>query len=199
MSILRHTLKQISLEKKSKLHYLELGVAEYENKGDNFYSVEGFASKTSVDSVNPDVDFQMLTEEFFVQNKKKYDIIYIDAGHELHNVVNDYNHCIDILTEKGVVFIHDLYPPTRMLSSCQYCCDGYKLLNYLNEQPIFKKEKLISCLSDVGSTLILKPTHKVNLNDIEDISWDELEEKSVKWGTKVETYPEVVEVFNQWI
>ena len=53
----------------------------------------------------------MLTEEFFKINKEKFDIIYIDAGHDLPNVINDYNNSIKCLKNNGVIIIHDLYPP----------------------------------------------------------------------------------------
>ena len=53
MSLLHNCLKEIPVEKKSQLNYLELGYCEpLENKGNNFDQVDGFKIQISVDVGN---------------------------------------------------------------------------------------------------------------------------------------------------
>ena len=170
MSLVHIFLKEIPIEKKSQLNYLELGYFALESKGNNFEQVSGFKIQISVDDHNKAATYTMLTEEFFKINKEKFDIIYIDAGHDLYNVINDYNNSIKCLKKNGIIILHDLYPPNEKFANDNgsYCGDGYKFLNYLN---IKKEEKFLTYVPDVGITTVCNPTKIVNIRDIKNITY----------------------------
>lgn len=191
MSILHNWLKEIPIEKKSQLNYLELGYCEVESRGNNFKQVYGFKKQISVDMGNEEATYTMLTEEFFKINKEKFDVIYIDAGHDLPNVIKDYNNSIKCLKKNGIIIIHDLYPPSEELASTPwYCGDGYKFLNYLNEK---KEEKFITYVPDVGITAIDDPTNSVNIKNIKNITYKEfsdIDKKNWRITESIKTFKE---------
>jgi hypothetical protein len=41
----------------------------------------------------------MLSSEFYLQNREKYDLIYVDGSHEVEDVRNDFLNCIKILNK----------------------------------------------------------------------------------------------------
>lgn len=55
----------------------------------------------------------MTSDEFFEQNKKTYDIIFIDGLHEQYQVMKDIIHALDIISENGIILIHDCLPETE--------------------------------------------------------------------------------------
>lgn len=136
------------------LSYLELGLGD-EN---NFRQIQ-CKDKLAVDII-PNNYFIGTTDEFFKQNKKKFDIIFIDADHDIIQVIKDYNNSIDICNK--FIFIHDMFPPTIIYTKKEFCSDSYKLLAYFlyetSMKPIILKEEL-------GLTLLYKPFKKVELND----------------------------------
>ena len=193
MSLLHNCLKEIPIEKKTHLNYLELGYYEVENRGNNFKQVCGFKKQISVDMGNKEATYTMHTEEFFKINKEKFDMIYIDAGHDLPNVIKDYNNSIKCLKKNGIIIIHDLYPPNEELASTPgYCGDGYKFLNYLNEK---KEEKFITYVPDVGITAVQAPTNSVNIKNIKNITYKEFSDIDKKnWGNN-RIYKNIQRVF----
>ena len=52
----------------------------------------------------------MTSDEFFLQNKIEYDLIFIDGLHEHKQVKRDIENALDILTPGGVVVVHDCNP-----------------------------------------------------------------------------------------
>ena len=49
----------------------------------------------------------MKSEDFFIKNKKKFDIIYIDGSHHANDVFNDCIESWKILNKNGVIIIDD--------------------------------------------------------------------------------------------
>jgi hypothetical protein len=188
MSALHNILKEIPSEIKSNLDFLELGFFNQENIGNNFTNIEGFKSKTSVDMDNPNATFTMLTDDFFTQNDKKYDIIYIDAGHHWENVLKDYNNAIDYLNDGGVIFFHDLYP-TPELATPQYCWDGFKVLNHFWN--VMKLNNFLTYKPDVGTTFIHTNFPKIEMGDIDQVDYQ-------TFISNVSDCPHVVEDFDVW-
>jgi hypothetical protein len=188
MSALHNILKQLPSDIKSNLDFLELGFFNQENIGNNFTNIDGFKSKTSVDMDNPDATFTMLTDEFFTQNNKKYDIIYIDAGHHWENVLKDYNNSINCLNEGGVIFFHDLYP-TPELATPQYCWDGFKILNHFWK--VLKLNNFSTYKPDVGTTFIYEKFPKIKMQDVEQIDYE-------TFILNMSDCPHIIENFELW-
>lgn len=87
--------------------YLEIGVRR---KEDNFNLIR-CERKTGVDpDPNSRATFIMTSDEFFAQNTKKYDLIFIDGLHEETQVDRDIENSLNSLTETGFIVIHDVYP-----------------------------------------------------------------------------------------
>ena len=167
MSILHNTLKLINIKIKKNLDYLELGFLPIENSGNNFLNVDDFKSKTSVDIECSLATYHMSTDDFFKHNQKKYDIIYIDAGHECHQVIKDYNNSVKFLKKNGIIVIHDLYPPNESMTIPGYCGDGYKVLNYFKENDY----NYYTYIPDMGLTIVLNNA-PININDFKNIDYN---------------------------
>lgn len=168
MSALHNILKHIPTDIKSNLDFLELGYFEIENIGNNFVNVEGFKSKTSVDMLNSNATYHMTTDDFFAQNTKTYDIIYIDAGHDWETVIRDYNNSAKVLNSGGIIFFHDLYP-TPELATPAYCGDGFKLLNYFHTHS--SDFNFLVYRPDVGTTFLYEKFPIVSKEDIVQMSY----------------------------
>lgn len=56
---------------------------------------------------------QMTSDEFFAQNKKTFDIIFIDGMHEALYAERDINNSISCLNEGGYIICHDMNPLTK--------------------------------------------------------------------------------------
>ncbi|MDA8537577.1 class I SAM-dependent methyltransferase, partial [Candidatus Pelagibacter bacterium] len=73
-------------------------------------------SKIDVDSkigVDPysGGNFKGTSDNFFLQNKEKFDCIFIDGLHEYDQVCRDIHNSLKFLKENGVIFLHDCLPP----------------------------------------------------------------------------------------
>jgi hypothetical protein len=53
---------------------------------------------------------KMTSDEFFLLNKKKFDIIFIDGLHEYSQVMKDINNSLNSLNQNGVILLHDCLP-----------------------------------------------------------------------------------------
>jgi hypothetical protein len=86
--------------------YLELGVRNKEcfNKID-------IENKYCVDC-NPkyNATYVMTTDAFFNKNKKRYDIIFIDACHHWGMVKKDIKNSLECLNNNGTIVVHDIIP-----------------------------------------------------------------------------------------
>lgn len=96
--------------------YLEIGVAG----GINF---EGVICKYKL-GVDPDPESRALiietSDEFFLRNKSKFDIIFIDGLHTSEQVEKDIVNSIDILEAGGFIICHDMNPITEEIQSESY-------------------------------------------------------------------------------
>ena len=88
--------------------YLEIGV-EY---GQTFQSVN-IKNKTGVDP-DPKTDDNRIvkktSDEFFIDNKKMFDVIFIDGMHQAEYVLRDFNNSVKCLNNGGLIFIDDVLP-----------------------------------------------------------------------------------------
>jgi len=69
-------------------------------------------NKTTVDpderSNNP--THNMTSDEFFEQNDKTFDVIFIDGLHHAEQVFKDIENALEVLNEGGTIFCHDMLP-----------------------------------------------------------------------------------------
>ena len=52
----------------------------------------------------------MTSDEFFKNNKKNFDIIFLDGLHTYEQTIKDIDNSLNYLKEKGVIIIHDCLP-----------------------------------------------------------------------------------------
>lgn len=138
----RTNLINYLIAKNNYTSYLEIGLAE----GFNFSlvncdikeSVDPFISEDhkTGDMIFTDelpehilnmLTYRMTSDEFFEQNKKTYDIIFIDGLHEQYQVMKDIIHALDIISENGIILIHDCLPETeeaQIVPRCQVTWNG---------------------------------------------------------------------------
>lgn len=100
------------IKKYSFKEYLEIGVF----KGECFKEIE-CENKDAVDPgienvLIEDVNYPMTSNDFFDQNIKKYDIIFIDGLHHSNQVDLDIQNSLKWTNDNGVILLHDCNPPT---------------------------------------------------------------------------------------
>ena len=136
--------------------YLELGISE-----NRTFNLVRAGRKVGVDMqpiqvrFPPPPAYNMTTDEFFLQipESMMFDVVFIDAGHSVDNVIKDFNNTIKHLTPRGIILIHDLIPPTEEFTASWFCGDGYK---FLYQVLVEQKQIAISADCEYGLTLFPK-------------------------------------------
>ncbi|MFT7460887.1 MAG: hypothetical protein ACI909_003577 [Planctomycetota bacterium] len=52
----------------------------------------------------------MTSDDFFEQNTKKFDLVFVDGLHEREQVIRDIENSLDALKENGLIICHDMNP-----------------------------------------------------------------------------------------
>ena len=100
----RWDLIEYFISKYKYTDYLEIGCDR-----DQLFSKIKIKNKVGVD---PDSggNVRKTSDEFFKDNKKKFDIIFIDGLHTFKQVKNDILNSINCLKEGGIILVHDCMP-----------------------------------------------------------------------------------------
>jgi len=116
--------------------YLELGVAD----GAHFAAIAPHMTRAHAvditDSRHPTLKafgefFLMSTDEYFAKDRGGFDIIFIDANHDIDFASADLANSLKILNWGGVIFMHDTDPENEALSASRFCGTSY-LINQIN-------------------------------------------------------------------
>lgn len=83
------------------------------------------------------------TDKFFENNLETFDAIFIDADHRFEQVKKDLLASLNILNIGGIIFIHDTDPSEKNLIQEGYCCDAYKIIDWIDR--IFLND--LTCLT----------------------------------------------------
>ena len=102
----RYEIINYLIQKYSLQSYLEIG-CQY---GISFAKIK-IGDKTSVDPFFTS-DFKMTSNDFFAQNKKKFDIIFIDGLHHANQALRDIINSLKVCNENGFIIVHDCNPAT---------------------------------------------------------------------------------------
>lgn len=113
------------IKKYNLVSYLEIGL---NNPYCNFVKIRA-KEKYSVDPYYTDIidgntedgiaewsrfcTHRMTSDEFFEQNSKNFDIIFIDGLHEEHQVDKDIQNSLKVLKTGGFIVIHDCLPESK--------------------------------------------------------------------------------------
>ena len=83
-------------------------------------------NKVGVDPVSGGT-IKATSDEFFKNNKKNFDIIFIDGLHHYHQVKKDIINSINAINDSGIIFLHDCLPRNvyaQAIPRCQYDWNG---------------------------------------------------------------------------
>jgi len=101
--------------KRNYTSYLEIGCFK-----DETFNQINIKKKIGVDPVSGG-NLRMTSDQFFIDNKEKFDLIFIDGLHIYEQVIKDIFNSIKVLKENGIILVHDCLPrklwyqtPTRM-------------------------------------------------------------------------------------
>jgi SAM-dependent methyltransferase len=127
--------------------YLEIGTQTREQ---NFNKIKA-KNKLCVDpDNNAKPDFRGTSDDFFKQNKKTFDLIFIDGLHTAEQSMKDFQNAIDCLNEGGAIVFHDTYPDNLEYTKPIWCGDVYKTIIELKHF-----YHIITVIDDHGVSVVL--------------------------------------------
>jgi hypothetical protein len=117
--------------------FLELGIGEDENHIkllkpfiDLYVGVDIDTSKININDKNI-IIYNTTTDNFFIENKRKFDIIFIDGDHRYEQVKIDFENSLKILNKFGIIIFHDTDPIHKRLLVDGYCSTSFKIIDYI--------------------------------------------------------------------
>ena len=92
------------IKKNNYKNYLEIGCDQ-----DQLFSKINIENKIGVDPYSGG-NIRKTSDQFFLENKKKFDVVFIDGLHEYKQVKNDILNSVNCLNENGIILVHDCMP-----------------------------------------------------------------------------------------
>lgn len=123
-AISRTDIINYCIKKNKYISYLEIGVRDPNNG--NFNSIK-IKNKLGVDpkpKIKQSNIYVGTSDDFFKNNKQKFDIIFIDGLHLEEQVDKDIINSLECITDKGLILLHDCNPPTKLHQREQYKVNG---------------------------------------------------------------------------
>lgn len=139
--------------------YLEIGCDD-----DYAFSKIKLKDKIGVDP-HSGGNFRGTSDEFFSKNKKKFDCIFIDGLHEYDQVNKDILNSLNVLSENGIILLHDCLPQSRSSQAVpryQWIWNGDVWKSIVK----FRTRKdldIVTCKIDHGISIIRKIDNKDTL------------------------------------
>ena len=100
----RFDLINLLIEKKGYKKYAEIGCST-----DACFKAIATEDKIGIDPFMGGTH-RMTSDEFFAENKDKFDVIFIDGLHQYEQVKNDMLNSVEALNDDGVIIVHDCLP-----------------------------------------------------------------------------------------
>ena len=158
----RWDLLDYLIKKNDYSNYLEIGCDK-----DQLFSKVNIKNKVGVDPSNGG-NVRKTSNEFFSDNKKFFDIVFIDGLHEYEQVKKDIINSLKFLNQNGVVLVHDCMPDSLGKQAVprykmQWNGDVWKAIVDLRQD---KNLEIFTCSIDQGIGIIKKKknTSILNLN-----------------------------------
>lgn len=191
ITIGRADLIQRLINKINAQSYLEIGLGT----GDVFRSIK-CPTKHGVDPQYGNFEYEkgikcmvkptheMTSDEFFEQNKKTFDVIFIDGMHDSEYVQRDINNAISCLNDGGYIVCHDMNPLTKesqITPRIQGYWHGDVWKAWVNLRQTNPNISMCVIPEDCGLGIIQKGSQK--LLDIKglDITYENLEKYREEW------------------
>lgn len=106
--------------------YLEIGV-----QGKYCWNQIKCDDKTGVEPVgvmNDDRIYSTTSDGFFKDNVKTFDCIFIDGDHNESQVTRDIDNALKFVNHKGMIVLHDAYPPSEEFTVPLRCGTVYRAI-----------------------------------------------------------------------
>jgi len=103
-------------------------------------------------------NFRGTSDEFFLQNKNKFDCIFIDGLHIYEQVKKDILNSIDCLSANGIIILHDCLPQTisaQAVPRYRYLWNG-DVWKAVVEARTWNQVNTVTVLVDQGVSIIKK-------------------------------------------
>ena len=139
--------------------YLEIGCDD-----DELFSKVNISNKTGVDPVSGG-NYKATSDEFFLKNSQKFDLIFIDGLHEYKQVKKDILNSLKFLNKDGFILVHDCLPRSLSAQAVPrfkniWNGDVWKAIVEFRTYPDLE---IYTCLADEGISIIRK---KENTNQL---------------------------------
>ena len=156
----RMTVVQNIIDQKEYKDYLEIGTFD-----DELFSSIKCETKVGVDPFSGGTH-RMTSDKFFLNNDKKFDCIFIDGLHHYEQVIKDIENSINILSNDGIILMHDCLPVSLGAQSVprtemNWNGDVWKAFV---EQRTKNFLDCYTCYADHGIGVILKRDNKLLLD-----------------------------------
>ncbi len=131
----RSTLIQHCIDRYSYKTYLEIGYGLGPSAGFTWNQIE-LKDKTCVDpnGSTPSFCVKKTSDQFFKDNTRSFDVIFIDGCHRAETVYRDIINSLDCLNEGGIIFTHDNSPMNKRQTDPKACGDGWKTIPYIRKR-----------------------------------------------------------------
>ena len=124
-------------------------------------------------------NFRGTSDEFFSQNKNKFDCIFIDGLHIYEQVKKDILNSIDCLNENGIIILHDCLPQTisaQAVPRYRYLWNG-DVWKAVVEARTWHHVNTVTVLIDQGVSIIKKNKNtdilKIKVENFESIKFED--------------------------
>ena len=121
--------KTISKKGYDSCNYLEIGC--FDNKAFDTIPLP-LNQKIGVDPLRGGTH-RMYSDDFFSQNKKFFDVIFIDGLHTYDQCSKDVKNAINFLNKDGIIILHDMLPRSKTEETQEYSGDVWKVAYDLSQ------------------------------------------------------------------
>lgn len=173
----RYTVINNFIKARNYNSYLEVGV-EIKHCFDKIEC----ENKECVD-INHPATYQLSSDDFFLQNKKKYDLIFIDACHDEKQVDKDIINSLNALNQNGVIVLHDCLPTTLEYEQLHFCGTVWKSFTKFRLLSMFKTY----CITADYGLGIIDTKYKLNISSdkVNNIDYNNLKFEDLELHHKV--------------
>ena len=126
----------------------------------------------------------MTSDEFFLQNQEKFDVIFIDGLHEAYQVEKDINNSLEALNDNGFIMCHDMSPKSEAMqrvprTEVGWTGDCWKA--WVKVRSTNPNVKMFVVNTDFGCGVIQKGSQELlDLNNL-DLTYENLNKHRKEW------------------
>lgn len=172
------------------LNYLEIGIDDCKNY--NNIVIDNKISVDCTDLRGCKPTFQMNSDDFFLINKSKFDIIFIDGMHTFEVSYRDLINSLNVLYKNGVVVLHDTFPKKyehQTVPATDPCWTGDVWKTILRAQLEIQNISIITYDIESGISLVKKDENITNKKKLEPIYYYEYFTKNYNDILNIKEFP----------